>query len=97
MMDLNKDDGLVIEALVEGTEAGGDQMFMLLLRDSEGKQRYTIFGCKPNYADQVVKSFQRIHGIRPPSWVEEVKPEEQVNPEVKEDGAVKQEEDNQSL
>jgi len=67
-MDFKIENALIIEGLLVGPPQQGMSVFLLLFRDREGTQRYTIMGCRPNFAEGIAKAFQRITTLKPPGF-----------------------------
>lgn len=67
-MKIEPKDALLMIALLEGEPMQGLSTFMLITKDAEGKERYLLFGCKPNFAESVNKTFKRMTALRPPGF-----------------------------
>jgi hypothetical protein len=67
-MKIEPKDALLMIALLEGEPMQGLSTFMLITKDAEGKERYLLFGCKPNFAESVNKAFKRMTALRPPGF-----------------------------
>jgi hypothetical protein len=67
-MKIEPKDALLMTALLEGEPMQGLSTFMLITKDAEGKERYLLFGCKPNFAESVNKIFKRMTALRPPGF-----------------------------